>query len=97
LRNSCPDASSDETDHLDVQDTRERDAGRKTLAGEQLRAVELERFDPNQDFPSQRRGAHLLLQPRTRTLDGTLRPLFERWYPGLANDNVAGTRQAPAA
>ena len=28
-------------------------------------------------------GAHLLLQIRTRALDGTLRPLFERWYPGL--------------
>jgi hypothetical protein len=30
----------------------------------------------------------------TRTLDGTLRPLFERWYPGLANDN---TEQVTAA
>jgi hypothetical protein len=29
-------------------------------------------------------GAHLLLETRTRTLDGTLRPLVERWYPGLA-------------
>jgi hypothetical protein len=40
------------------------------------------------------RGAHLLLQARTRTLDSTLRPLFERWYPGLANDN---TEQVTAA
>ncbi len=44
-----------------------------------------------------RRGAHLLLQTRTRALDGTLRPLFERWYPGLANDNPAGVGQANAA
>jgi hypothetical protein len=32
------------------------------------------------------RGAHLLFQMRTRALDGTLRPQFERWYSGLAND-----------
>jgi hypothetical protein len=43
------------------------------------------------------RGAHLLLQTRTRMLDGTLRPLFERWYPGLANDNPAADCQAAAA
>jgi hypothetical protein len=40
---------------------------------------------------------HLLLQTRTRALDGTLRPLFEKWYPGLANDNSAETAQAEAA
>ena len=39
----------------------------------------------------------LLLQTRTRTLDGTLRPLFERWYPGLANDNGNKAAQATAA
>jgi hypothetical protein len=38
-----------------------------------------------------------LLQTRTRTLDGTLRPLFERWYPGLANDNQVDARHATAA
>ncbi|WP_288048423.1 hypothetical protein [Acidiphilium sp.] len=32
----------------------------------------------------------------TRTLDGTLRPLFERWYPGLANDNGDEPAQAAA-
>ncbi|MGP6158821.1 MAG: hypothetical protein ACLPYS_15170 [Vulcanimicrobiaceae bacterium] len=42
-------------------------------------------------------GAHLLLQTRTRTLDGTLRPLFESWYPGLANGNAARADQAAAA
>src|SRR5436190_24041874 len=41
-----------------------------------------------------KRGAHLLLQTRTRALDGTLRPLFEHWYPGLANDNETGANQA---
>ncbi len=43
------------------------------------------------------RGAHLLLQTRTRAHDGTLRPLFERWHPGLANDNPASAGQAAAA
>jgi hypothetical protein len=26
--------------------------------------------------------AHLMLQTRTRTLDGTLRTKFQQWYPG---------------
>jgi hypothetical protein len=38
-----------------------------------------------------------ILQTRTRTLDGTLRALFERWYPGLANDNVAAHPEPVAA
>jgi hypothetical protein len=42
------------------------------------------------------RGAHLLLQMRTRALDGMLRHLFDRWYPGLANDNDARAEQAAA-
>ena len=42
------------------------------------------------------RGAHLLLQTRTRALDGTLRPLFERWHPGLAanRDNAESVKLA---
>jgi hypothetical protein len=36
-----------------------------------------------------KQGAHLLLQTRTKTLDGTLRDLFTRWYPAMAaNENV---------
>ena len=41
-------------------------------------------------------GAHLLLQIRTRALDGTLRPLLERWYPGLANANQVDACHATA-
>jgi hypothetical protein len=41
-----------------------------------------------------KRGAHLLLQTRTRVLDGTLRPRFEKWYPGLASDNSVEEVQA---
>ena len=43
-----------------------------------------------------RRSAHPLLQTRTRALDGVLRPLFERWQRGLANDNPANVGQAAA-
>lgn len=55
------------------------------------------RFAKRQQMQWTRRGAHLLLQTRTRALDGTLRPLFERWHPGLANDNTASTDQAAVA
>ena len=55
------------------------------------------RFAKRQQMRWTRRGAHLLLQTRTRKLDGTLRPLFGRWYPGLANDNPASAGQPNAA
>jgi hypothetical protein len=32
------------------------------------------------------RGAHLLLQTRTRVLNDELRQTFQRWYPGMQND-----------
>ena len=32
-----------------------------------------------------RRGAHLMLQTRTRVLDDTLRAKFQSWYPDLFN------------
>ncbi len=67
------------------------------LAESTVNAVVSKRFAKRQQMQWTKRGAHLLLQTRTRTLDGTLRPLFERWYPGLANDNAAGTAQAAAA
>jgi hypothetical protein len=34
-----------------------------------------------------KKGAHRLLQTRTRTLDGTLRDLFTSWYPAMAANN----------
>ena len=43
------------------------------------------------------RAVHRLPQSRTRALYGTLRPLFERWYPGSAKDNPASTGQPRAA
>ena len=59
-----------------------------------VNAVVSKRFAKKQQMQWTPRGAHLLLQTRTRTLDGTLRPLFERWYPGLANDNQVDARHA---
>ena len=52
-----------------------------------VNAVVSKRFAKKQQMQWSRCGAHLLLQARTKTLDGTLRSTFERWYPGLANDN----------
>ena len=62
-----------------------------------VNAVFSKRFAKRQQMQWTRRGAYLLLQTRARTLDGTLRPLFERWHPGLANDNPDSASQAAAA
>lgn len=51
------------------------------------------RFTKRQQMRWSRRGAHRLLQTRTRTLDGSLRSLFGRWYPGMAID--AGAHAEP--
>ena len=58
-----------------------------------VNAVVSKRFAKKQQMQWTRTGAHLLMQTRTRTLDGTLRSAFERWYPGMANDNVDQARQ----
>jgi hypothetical protein len=68
-----------------------------SLAESTVNAVISKRFAKRQQMQWTKRGAHLLLQTRTRTLDGTLRPLFEKWYPGLANDNSVEVAQAVAA
>lgn len=62
-----------------------------------VNAVVSKRFAKKQQMQWTRRGAHLLLQTRTRTLDGTLRSTFERWFPGLADENVGRTIHAKAA
>ena len=41
------------------------------------------RFCKRQQMRWSKRGAHHMLQTRTRTLDGTLRKKFEEWYPGI--------------
>ena len=52
------------------------------------------RFAKRQQMRWSKRGAHLLLQTRTRALDGTLRAKFEQWYPGLV---IATPNQQPEA
>jgi hypothetical protein len=52
-----------------------------------VNAVISKRFAKKQQMQWSRRGAHLLLQTRTRTLDGSLRATFEHWFPGMMNDN----------
>jgi len=66
------------------------------LAESTVNAVISKRFAKRQQMQWTPRGAHLLLQIRTRALDGTLRPLFERWYPGLAANDGAETVAAAA-
>jgi hypothetical protein len=41
------------------------------------------RFAKKQPMQWSKKGAHLLLQTRTRTLDGTLYDLFTSWYPAM--------------
>ena len=41
------------------------------------------RFGKRQQMRWSKRGAHLMLQTRTRALDGTLRAKFEQWHPAL--------------
>ena len=43
------------------------------------------RFSKRQQMRWSKPGAHLMLQTRTRVLDGTLKAKFQSWYPGLFN------------
>ncbi|MXQ10471.1 ISKra4 family transposase [Microvirga makkahensis] len=61
-----------------------------------VNAVISKRFAKKQQMQWSRRGAHLLLQTRTRTLDGSLRAAFEHWYPSMANDNNRGHKRVAA-
>jgi hypothetical protein len=46
------------------------------------------RFEKKQQMKWSPRGAHLVLQTRTRVLNDELRQTFQRWYPGMQNDEV---------
>ncbi len=60
------------------------------MAESTVNAVISKRFAKRQQMQWTKVGAHLLLQTRTCTLDGTLRSTFERWYPGLlGNEEVS--------
>ena len=55
------------------------------------------RFAKKQPMQWSRKGAHRLLQTRTRTLDGTLRDLFTTWYPAMPANNGQPLTFAAAA
>ena len=55
------------------------------------------RFAKRQQMRWSKRGAHLLLQIRARTLDGTPRKKFESWYQDLADNQPKPSEQAIAA
>jgi len=46
------------------------------------------RFVKKQQMRWSLRGAHLVLQMRTRVLNDELRQTFQRWYPGMQNEEV---------
>lgn len=62
-----------------------------------VNAVISKRFAKKQQMQWSRMGAHLLLQTRTQTLDGSLRSTFRQWYPGMSNDNHEYRQTARAA
>ena len=53
------------------------------VAESSVNQVISKRFVKKQQMRWTRRGAHLLLQVRTRVLDDTLAATFQRWYPGM--------------
>jgi hypothetical protein len=55
------------------------------------------RFAKKQQMQWSKKGAHRLLQTRTRTLDGTLRDLFTTWYPAMPVNDVQLAPFAAAA
>jgi hypothetical protein len=46
------------------------------------------RFAKKQQMQWSKAGAHLLLQTRTQTLDGTLPETFRKWYPAMAANDA---------
>jgi hypothetical protein len=53
------------------------------MAESTVHQVISKRFVKQQQMKWTKRGAHLLLQVRTQVLNGDLRDLFCRWYPGM--------------
>ena len=62
-----------------------------------IKTVVGKRFGKRQQMRWSKPGAHLMMQARTRALDGTLRKKFEQWYPGLKTRDGAGKDEQLAA
>ncbi len=52
------------------------------------------RFNKKQQMQWTERGAHLLLQARTRVLNDELDSKFEQWYPGFKGQEASDVRLA---
>jgi hypothetical protein len=65
-----------------------------SFAESTVNTVVSKRFAKKQQMQWSKKGAHLLLQTRTKALDGTLREMFVRWYPAMAAND---THTSPAA
>ncbi len=63
------------------------------VAESSVNQIVSKRFVKKQQMRWTRRGAHLLLQVRTRVLDDTLTATFQRWYPGM---ETGESQQEPA-
>lgn len=62
-----------------------------------VNTVVSKRFAKKQQMQWSRTGAHLLLQTKTQTLDGSLQSTFKKWCPGMANDNQPDANNWAAA
>lgn len=62
---------------------RNEEAISSAVAESTVNQIVSKRFVKKQQMRWTRRGAHLLLQVRTRVLDDTLTATFQRWYPGM--------------
>ena len=62
---------------------RNEEAISSAVAESTVNQIVSKRFVKKQQMRWTRRGAHRLLQIRTRVLDDTLPATFQRWYPGM--------------
>jgi hypothetical protein len=62
---------------------RNEEAISSAVAESTVNQIVSKRFVKKQQMRWTRRGAHLLLQVRTRVLDDTLTATFQCWYPGM--------------
>jgi hypothetical protein len=54
-----------------------------------VKQVVSKRFCKKQQMQWTKRGAHLLLQTRVKTLNGALGAVFKRWYPDMQVEELA--------
>ena len=58
------------------------------LAESTVNEVISKRMVKKQQMRWTKKGAHLLLQVRVKTLNQELRPAFEKWYPKMKQENL---------